>query len=359
MGLCAALEAKRRQPQRRISIVDRTTIGAGASRHAPGIQVAVGRTEAERDLARRGLRGWDRLFPAASWPVGRSCELFWIASNVASLRSWHVANGPTPSDCGRLQARLSGLALASIPHDRAILADRCSYSPVIHIVEELSRRLTAMGCEIHEEFEVVDIITDNVAVKLHGRDGRMLQSRQVIVAIGPWLPGFRTLDKALLPSPPRVKKIVAFHLDRKPTPDCPAIALQEDYAFLIPMIEYGYWLFSFTSPHWDVRPVASTLGVDEADLATGMAILKKWFPTDTPAILSTRVFCDCYPADGLPFVAAHRTSGNVVFLGGGSGNGFRFAPPCAEDAIGALWRSDSETESTGRGALHRIRGQSP
>ena len=359
MGLCTALEAKRRHPRGRICIVERATIGTGASRYAPGIQIAVGRTEAERDLARRGLRDWDRLFPQMSWPVGRRCDLFWIASDVASLRSWHVANGPTAMDRHHLELRLSGLAVAAIPADRAILADWCSYSPVANIAEELARRLNAIDCEIHEDFTVVDVVPDDVAVDLRSADKRMLRSKRVVIAIGPWLPGFHLLSAAQLPARPRVKKVVSFHLDRKPTPDSPAIALQEDYAFLIPMIENGYWLFSFTSRHWDVLPIASTLHVNEADVAVGMAILKKWFPADTPSILSTRVFCDCYAADGVPFVAAHRTSRNVVFLGGGSGNGFRFAPPCAEDALGAVWNAGDGVMSLGHAFLGRICQHTP
>jgi glycine/D-amino acid oxidase-like deaminating enzyme len=337
MGLCTALEAKRRHPEARIIIIERAGIGGGASHYAPGIQVAIGRTEVERDLARRGLQAWDRLFPQTSRGAGRRCDLFWIASDAADLRSWHVGDGPTPSEPSLLASRLSGFAAAAIPSDRAVLAGWCSYGEVRYVVGELERRLEGINCDICENFEVVDVAPDIVGVALHSSDGRSVRARRAVVAIGPWLPGSALLGAARLQHRPRVKKVVSFHLDRRPTSDCPAIALQEDYAFLIPMIENGYWLFSFTSNHWDVPPVASMLRVNEADVDRGMGILKKWFPDATPSILSTRVFCDCYSADGTPFVAPHRTSRNVAFVGGGSGNGFRFAPPCAEDCLDAVW----------------------
>jgi glycine/D-amino acid oxidase-like deaminating enzyme len=337
MGLYTALEAKRHYPEARVVVLEKASIGAGASHYAPGIQVAIGRTKVERDLARRGLQAWDRLFPRESWPVGRRCDLFWIASDAASLRDWHVGDGLGPSSSSNLMSRLSCFAAAAIPPDRAVLVDWCSYSPVRDIVGELERRLKGIGCEIRENFDVADVRPDGVGVDILSVDGRTLRAGRAVVAIGPWLPGSRLLSDAQLRHQPRVKKVVSFHLDRRPTPDCPAIAIQEDYAFLIPMIENGYWLFSFTSNHWDVIPLASELHVDEADIEGGMAILKKWFPEVTPSILSTRVFCDCYAADGIPFVAPHRFSRRVAFVGGGSGNGFRFAPPRAEDVLDAVW----------------------
>jgi glycine/D-amino acid oxidase-like deaminating enzyme len=118
------------------------------------------------------------------------------------------------------------------------------------------------------------------------------------------------------------------------------------------MIENGYWLFSFTSTHWDVLPISSALRVDDVDVDRGMEILRKWFPVATPGILSTRVFCDCYSSDGIPFVARHRTSEKVAFVGGGSGNGFRFGPPCANDALDAVWPpNEMFSLNAGRGSL--------
>ncbi|MEI9997649.1 MAG: FAD-dependent oxidoreductase [Rhizomicrobium sp.] len=337
MGLCTALEARRRFPEARITVLDRSEIGLGASRHAPGIQLALGRTATERDFARRSLKGWERIFPDASWPVGRRLDLLWIASDVGKLREWQLGTGPGLSDGAAWMSRLSGLAAGMVPAGRATLADRCSYSPVRGIVVELAGRLKREGCEIRENFGVDEITPCGDGVDIRGVDARTVRAKRAVVAIGPWLPGSHLVDEADLRVRPRVKKVVAFHLDRQPAPDCPAIAIQEDYVFLIPMIEDGYWLYSFTSNHWDVRPVASELRVDDGDIERGMAILRKWFVHDVPGIASSRVFCDCYGGDGAPFVVPHRSSGRVVFVGGGSGNGFRFAPACAEDAIDRLW----------------------
>lgn len=339
IGLCTALEAKRRHPRARIIVVERAAIGGGASHYAPGIQVAIGRTEDERDLARRGLRGWDRRFPRTSRAAGRRCDLFWITRDATTLRGWHVGKEMIPSERSVLTSRLSGFAAAALPPDAVVLADRCSYGEVRYVVGELEQRLRELGCVVCDNFEVAGVAADAIGINLQSPEGKIVRARRVVVAIGPWLPGSPLVHGARLPHRPRVKKVVSFHLDRRPTPDCPAIALADDYAFLIPMIENGYWLFSFTSNDWDVLPVASALRVDERDIERGMAILKKWFPDATPSIQSTRVFCDCYSADGVPFVAPHRTSRNVVFVGGGSGNGFRFAPPCAEDCLDAVWPS--------------------
>lgn len=134
----------------------------------------------------------------------------------------------------------------------------------------------------------------------------------------------------------RVKKVLSLHLVPKPTARCPALAFQEDYAFLIPMPEEAYWLFSLSSDEWDVEPHARSLRVTAADVEKAMSILFRWSPGEVPQILSARVFCDCYTADAMPLVAPHSSGEPVVFLGAGSGNGFRFGPPCAQDALDLL-----------------------
>src|SRR5262249_29860807 len=105
-----------------------------------------------------------------------------------------------------------------------------------------------------------------------------------------------------------------------------------DYAFLVPFVEEGYWIFSFASRHWDVEP-DKPLHADVHDFALASEILERRMPGVAPLMAPGRVFCDCYPATGKPLVVRHRSSERVAYLCAGAGNGIRFAPPCAEDAL--------------------------
>lgn len=334
MGLCAAAEARTRSPGAAITVVDRGAIGGGASHYAPGIQLSIGRTARERDLAARSLRAWTRMSVDGSLTPGRSCELFWLADDPQLLREMHVSGGPWSTPEGVLGTRLSSLAIAT--RGRAVLADRCSYTPVAPLVRDLRRQLEAAGCRFVEGFEASRLSSERAGVHVLRDGGDGISGSAAVVALGPWAPKSPLVPRTNEPFRSlRVKKVISLHLAQVPGPECPALAFQEDYAFLVPMVEAGYWLFSFTSDHWDVDPIAETLRVEPADLERARSILSKWLP-HVPEIASARVFCDCYSSDRMPFVATDRSAANVVFVGAGGGNGFRFAPACAEDALDLL-----------------------
>jgi glycine/D-amino acid oxidase-like deaminating enzyme len=334
MGICAAAEAMRRSPGAAVTVVDRADIGGGASRYAPGIQLAIGRTARERDLATRSLRAWTSVSAEASWAIGRSCELYWLADDPELLRDMHVAGGPRSAPESALRASLSSLAITV--GGRAILADRCSYTPVAPLIGAYRRRLEAAGCRFVEGFEASRLESGPAGVRVLRDGGDGMSGTEAVVALGPWAPRSPLVPRADEPFRSlRVKKVISLHLAQAPGPECPALAFQEDYAFLIPMVEAGYWLFSFTSDHWDVDPIPETLAVEAADLDKARSILGKWLPR-VPEVASARVFCDCYSSDRVPIVAADRSAARVVFVGAGGGNGFRFAPACAEDALDLL-----------------------
>jgi len=332
VGLCVAAEARRRVPEATVAVLDRGRVGGGASAYSPGIQIALGRTEAERRLAARGLRSWRRMLSEGSRAFGRTCDLYWITADPASLRRMHVGRGLRDSTPEALASRLRSLDQPAVPKDHAVLVDECSYSPVSRVVDTLRRQLVEAGCDLREGVEAAELQPNGAEVAVRRRDGSVVAGETAVVALGPWAPASPLMVGAVVTGL-RVKKVVSLHLDREPSADCPAIAFHEDYAFLVPMPEEAYWLFSFTSEHWDVDPEPATLRVDAADLEKARRILDRWFPGRAPAVASARVFCDCYSRDSLPVVGRHRHTPSVAFVAAGSGNGFRFAPPCAEEAL--------------------------
>nr|WP_249808022.1 FAD-dependent oxidoreductase [Bradyrhizobium sp. CW7] len=170
--------------------------------------------------------------------------------------------------------------------------DRGSYSPVDRIVKDLAQTLKAAGVSLYERTSIKGIRQGPSNILLQTLHNREHFARRAVLAIGPWLPDLPLVAHLTDTPRLRVKKVVALHLAARPTPKCPMIGLFDDYAFLIPMIEEGYWLFSFTSQEWDVRADCDELHVSSDDLARATAILAKWFSRDVPAVASARVFCD-------------------------------------------------------------------
>ncbi|MFK4259366.1 NAD(P)/FAD-dependent oxidoreductase [Agrobacterium tumefaciens] len=333
MGLCAAFIAATSESYQHLVVIDQNGIGSGASGYAPGIQISVGRGQREQELAVRGTKFWQEMYPGGSWPVGRNCKLFWLTRSVSKIKQMSTTGEMVQSSRAEVNSQLSSLPGLAVPDGVGVVSDQCSYSPVKHVVLDLARRLRACGVTFEERFNVASITQRAGMMIIQAPTGVELLARRVIVAIGPWLPN-SPLREALGRTPVvRVKKVVSLHLAVKPSPSCPAIGLVGDYAFLIPMIEEGYWLFSFTSEEWDVRPNSDELKVSEDDVARAYTILANWFPSDAPKIASSRVFCDCYSTDTIPFAHPAHSMAGVAIVGGGAGNGFRFGPGCAKDAL--------------------------
>ena len=333
-GLYTALEMKRRSPHATVALVDRAQAGKGATAYAPGIQVAYGRDDVERALAERGIDAWRRTFDECAIGEARQCDLIWMTQYPGPLMERHLRH-----TLGEIQLEQVSDKLRSLPPLKwrsGVFAffDRGCYSPSDPVATDLRERLVELGCIFFEGVAATAVIAREDRVTVLRRDNECVEGRAAVVAIGPWAPGSALLDglefhvRASL----RVKKVVALHLHTPPTPDCAAVVWLDDYAFLIPFVEGGYWLLSFTSQHWDVTP-DEPLTVNADDFAIATSIIERWLPDLTPLIGPARVFCDCYSRNGLPLVARHRESERVAYICAGSGNGFRFAPPCAEDAL--------------------------
>ncbi|MGY4473448.1 NAD(P)/FAD-dependent oxidoreductase [Bradyrhizobium sp. USDA 3364] len=340
MGLSAAFIAASDSPKKRIVIVERDIVGSGTSGFAPGIQINICRNQKERSLIGCGSKFWRGIYPDGRWPRGRDCDVFWLTRNPGELAQQISAGHPTPSTSFALAERLVSLPQFLVPDDVAVVLDRGSYCQVDSIVEDLTQRLKIKGVSISESTSITKIRKGPRNILLQSSDNSELSAKRAILAIGPWLPE-SPLRQHLTDEPGlRVKKVVALHLAARPTPNCPMIGLFDDYAFLIPMIEQGYWLFSFTSQEWDVKPVTDELRLSSDDLARANAILAKWFSSEVPAVESARVFCDCYSADGVPFSRPAKDIAGLHVIGGGSGNGFRFGPACAEEAVRSQYSAD-------------------
>jgi glycine/D-amino acid oxidase-like deaminating enzyme len=283
-------------------------------------------------LAARGVAAWDRFFAESGEDLVRRCGLIWLAADAMHVQDRHL-RAPLV-ELAELTDRVPSVTVR-VPAGTSIFEDRGAYSPVAGVTAAMRTRLSRLGCHFYEHTDVQSIDVSPHHVDVLARDVR-IRANAAVVALGPWAPASPLLrDMTAEHGRLRVKKVVALHIDVSPTARCAGLVLLDDYSFLIPMKDEAYWLFSFTSQHWDVRP-EPLLQVNADDLAIATPILDRWAPELAKRVSSSRVFCDCYAADPQPRIERHRESDRVVYIVAGAGNGFRFAPPCAEDAIDLL-----------------------
>jgi glycine/D-amino acid oxidase-like deaminating enzyme len=134
----------------------------------------------------------------------------------------------------------------------------------------------------------------------------------------------------------RVKKVVALHVERTPAPGDGVVVFQDEDAFLLPLHEQGYWLYSYTCTEWDVHPDAVADGLTPDNVEEARASLRRYAPGLAERATSGRVFCDAYSRTGDPRVQPLDPDGRVVFAGAANGSGYRLAPAIASEAADLL-----------------------
>ncbi len=134
------------------------------------------------------MRTWATLFPDGSYPVGCECDLLWLSSTPNDLSNWHTSSSLLAVDRDTSVAETCRLPGLVVPDAITVLADRCSYSPTGHIVDDLRARCVQAGCIFVDKIDIINLHSENTRISLESRDGRVIEASRVIVAIGPWLP---------------------------------------------------------------------------------------------------------------------------------------------------------------------------
>jgi D-arginine dehydrogenase len=188
---------------------------------------------------------------------------------------------------------------------------------------------------------VTGLAADRDRVTVKAGTGETIIADQVVLAPGPWLaaPAWREL---VAPLGLRVKKVVALHIEQRPSPADEVVVFDDEDAFLLPVASRGHWLFSYTCTEWDVDPDALTEGVSASNLGAARDCLRRYSPSLAQACRSGRVFCDAYSRSGEPVVQALDETGRIVFAGAANGSGYRLAPAIAAQAIDLLYLPQSE-----------------
>lgn len=338
VGAWALYLASRRHPNLKILLIERSTIGSGATSHSAGVFVSIGRTELEKSLSARSMTLYSeaRAFLGID---GSEVSSYWISALETAAKahasimdvSCGASSVPRESLSDTLNCAINVLDGETIQAGGTPV----SFDPasVARSLVRYCRHLAHVSC--WEGAEVVTAIPGADGIGISLSDGSTVIGDRVIVAVGPWV--LRSLGRDVAREHGvRIKRVVAIHIDRPPVPNAPAIFFPDFDAYLMPLLQRNQWLFSFHRKQWDCDPEKVEPYVGPGDLNEANTVLNRLLPGLADHCRGGRAFCDAYAASGEPVVAPHPASRHIVVAGAGAGKGFRLAPGIAEKALAHL-----------------------
>lgn len=334
VGCTLAREVVGRDPDAEVVLLDQDLVGSGASRRSGGLHVPAGGTPRVRRMSAysqnyyEGLLRRDPELPinpvgttvvAAEDSASRLAEIYLDEAGLTRTDQVAVADVTIPAGAG------------------AWTLQGAHYADVDALIQAYARELRPR-VRIRESVQVTGVESDADGVLVHLGTGEPLAAGRVVLTPGPWVrhPAWQAL---LGPLRLRVKKVVALHVERRPEPGDPVVFFPDEDAFLLPLVQRGHWVFSYTCPEWDVDPAAPAdrlTGLSPKDLDEAHECLGRYAPALVPYATSGRVFCDAYSPAREPQVRALDDTGRIVFAGAANGSGYRLAPAIAAEAADLL-----------------------
>ncbi len=330
-GCMAGREIAARNPAADVVLLDQDLAGSGASRRSAGLHVPAGGTPRIRRMTAfsqdryRRLRETDPALPIH--PLGMTVVA--AESSAARLREIYL------DEAGLTRTDRVPNADVRIPDGAgAWTVQGAQYADVHALVQVLTRDLRAHA-RVREGLRVEGVESTGDGVALLLGTGETLTAARALLTPGPWIdsPAWKSL---LAPLGIRVKKIVALHVDRRPSPADHVVVFPDEDAFLLPVRHRGHWLFSYTCEEWDVDPRTPADGLSAADLGEARRVLARYAPALVEHCASGRVFCDAYSPGREPQVRTLDDAGRIVFAGAANGSGYRLAPAIASEAADLL-----------------------
>ncbi|MFT3774607.1 MAG: FAD-dependent oxidoreductase [Minicystis sp.] len=336
VGCVAADLAAQRWPDRTVALLDRSLFGSGATQHSGGHNHPFGYTPEQKIMAAESAVYFDGLRQRFPHLPLRDCSLVGIvrkerAASVADgyLRAGAQVNEAAPRELGSLGT------VSLEAHQTMIVGASSAYGFPAAIADLLARDLRSdHRIRCWEGVTVDGLAHADGDIVLRTTCGRSVQARRVLLAAGPWTLRLLSGEPAL--SAVRVKKVVAMHIESAPTLADPIVYFFDDGAYLLPVVERGHWIFSFTSDEFDCEPEISRLAITQRDRSLALSILGRHLPHLVERCTNGRLFCDTYTLDRLPIVVQPSALPGTAVIAGCSGFGFRLAPAIARRALDQL-----------------------
>jgi glycine/D-amino acid oxidase-like deaminating enzyme len=330
IGLAAAAATLRRSPDVSVTVLEKASVGSGASAHAGTIDIPYCNTERHRRLVEISW-AWHDACGAAATAYRRPVPITWyVEPGDAGSKLWSRVLPPL-SRAGESPIWRAPEGVEE-HRGRAFVIDCPAWC------RWLAREVEQSGRgRIVEQATVVAIAEETTAegatatsVKCAG--GTVYEAGHVIVCLGPWLPdwsepagswaGARHL---------RTKRVaglnIEVHADCRPQH---AVAWPNQDLHFHPAFDGSGYRMSFRHPEWDVDPdqPATLAG---ADLDPVNRFLDRLLGAGHWSVSGHRAFADTYTPDFTPIVERCPPLGkNVTVVTGTHGSGVRLAPGLAD-----------------------------
>lgn len=346
IGCLVAREIAARSPGTAVTVLERDTVAAGASRRSAGLFLLKGGTERTQRMASYShdyyadlSRSHPRLplYPVGVTAVADPGDEDQVIGRYLPLAAPEPADGASAGYVA-LPAGPAG-ALTLPAGARAWRIHGGHYCDVPRLTQELAALLRPR-VTFTEGVAVTGLVPGGGAdgdpnITVECGTGARLTAAAVVLTPGPWLgaPAWRDL---IAPLRLRVKRIAALHISLPAGPDDEVVMFDSDDAFLLPLAYRGHWLFSYSCPEWDVDPDSLVTGLTAAHLSQAQAVLRRYSPALAGACAGGRTFCDAYSPDAEPVVEPLDAAGRIVFAGAAGGSGYRLGPAIAAEAADLL-----------------------
>jgi glycine/D-amino acid oxidase-like deaminating enzyme len=331
LGNLVTREIVTRDPGARVVVLDRDSVGTGASQRSAGLHFPRGTTERVRQMS-----AYSEDYYAGMLHDDPGVPIYRLDMSVVARHGLAASLHSSYLDRAKLaEAEATGHPDVGLAEGLgAWVGEGCQYADVYALTQYLARELRPR-VEYREGVAVTGLSAGPEDVRLKLGTGEELVAARAVLAPGPWTAAaaWRELTSRL---GIRIKKVVALHIERPPLPGEPCVIFEEEDAFLLPVVHRGHMLFSYTCQEWDVDPDALHQGVAADHLTQARDVLRRYAPALAAQCTSGRVFCDAYSRDRQPVVRALDEPGRVVFAGAANGSGYRLGPAMAADATSLL-----------------------
>jgi glycine/D-amino acid oxidase-like deaminating enzyme len=329
-GITIARELVSKDPHTKIIILEQTLVGTGASRYSAGLHVPYGYNSKVQALTEVSGAYYATLIKEKDIPIF-PIRFFGLVSKEKYIEIYPKFTQKIivyPFNYGLGSNRIEQIGIRN--NKTMFSISDAHYANVLDLIhyyikdKEFQQKVT-----IWESINITDIKSTQEDVNIFLQNGKSIIASKAILALGPWV-NKGIFNSILSFLKIRIKKVVALHIEQPPKINDAGIFFFDEDAFLLPLHQLGYWLFSYTCQEWDVSPDVSELAITSEDYDVALGILNKYYPSLVGKANSGRVFCDAYSLDKVPIVTSIPQHPRIIFAGASNGSGYRLAPGMAQ-----------------------------
>jgi glycine/D-amino acid oxidase-like deaminating enzyme len=325
VGLTCAVELLRADSELTVTVVDRSTIGSGASHYAGAIDIPYFHSERHRELvafswnwySQRPFVRDHRLPVPIHWWLEDAAEAQELQTHLLDELAPCESRGPVS---GRFANAMAACGEAFVIRSQSLC-------------RALADQIVASGRGIIlESTEITDVQIENDLVAARSAAG-CLYGRHSFICLGPWLPNWQSLSWFARDRRVRTKSVFGLVVDVETAePISHSVGWISGGIFFMPYGRAGKYFMSVKHDIWDVRaehPEALPAIVEQRTREFLAALIGN----DGFQISASSVFADTYTDPPFPVIEnTPGSDGRITVVTGTHGSGVRLAPALAHQA---------------------------